>query len=165
MLKRGLLTLMSFLSFAYIIAQTNNEEPGNNIGLSLEVMMRDFPELRYIETDEKGDLYEDGYPQDGIAVFFYFQRNHVVEEFMIVQSNDGFPRMWFDSMAKALTSKYSEGFGISSYNEKHLCYSTFQVHLVYYSEESKNTALLIYKKGGYRNGVTAKTFHDEYGIN
>jgi hypothetical protein len=60
-----------------------SQEPGNNLGKSLSTMKQEFPELRYIKTDQKGEQYEDGYPQDGIATFFYFRNNRVVEECMI----------------------------------------------------------------------------------
>ena len=152
--------LLFVLSILPSFAQNN--EPANNIGKSLSLMKQQFPELRYIETDSKGDKYEDGYPQDGIAVFFYLKDNLVIEECMIIQSNDDFPRMWFDKMVDEFISNYSPGFGVSNYNSKHWCYSTFQVHLIYVSENRKNTALIVYEKGGYETGITGKDFFEMY---
>lgn len=88
-----LLTLMFFCCNINTYAQN---EPNCNIGKSLTQMKKDFPELRFTKTDTKGDQYMDGYPQDGIGVFFYMKDDIVIEECMIVQSNDGFPRMWYD---------------------------------------------------------------------
>lgn len=70
-----------------------SQEPDCNIGKTLVAMEQEFPDLRYIKTDSKGDEYEDGYPQDGIASFFYFKDGYVIEECMICISNDGFPHM------------------------------------------------------------------------
>ncbi len=158
--KTLLLSLGLFISLV-ISAQSTNE-PGNNIGKSLSVMKQTFPNLRYLQTDEKGDEYEDGYPQDGIAVFFYFKNEQVVEECMIIESDDGFPRMWFDAMVDGIVSNYSPGFGVSNYNAKHWCFSTFQVHLIYVSEKGVNTALIIYEKGGYMTGITGDAFYKKY---
>lgn len=159
-MKRLIASIFATLVLACAYAQTN--EPGNNIGKTLSQMKQLFPELRYTKTDSKGTQYEDGYPQDGIATFFYFKDNKVVEECMIVQSNDGFPRMWFDKMVDSFVTNYPPGFGTSSYNAKHWCYSTFQVHLIYVSEKGTNTALIVYEEGGYNTGVTGKDFFEKY---
>lgn len=161
-MTKKLLTVFLCVMLSVCAMAQSQAEPGNNIGKSLALMKQQFPELRYIKTDEKGDQYEDGYPQDGIAVFFYFKNNQVVEECMITQSNDGFPRMWFDSMADGIVSKYSPGFGTSGYNAKHWCFSTFQIHLIYVSEDGTNTAMIIYEKGGYNTGITGEAFFKKY---
>lgn len=154
-----LIALMPSIAYAQYGTKV---EPANNIGKSLFVMKQQFPELRYIKTDAKGSQYEDGYPQDGIALFFYFNDDIVVEECMIVQSGDGFPRMWFDQMADTFITNYPASFGVSGYNAKHWCYSTFQVHLIFVSENGLNTALIIYEAGGSYTGVTGKEFFEKY---
>lgn len=159
-MKRLITTIYATIILACVYAQTN--EPGNNIGNSLTYMKQKFPELRYIKTDIKGEQYEDGYPQDGIATFFYFKDNKVIEECMIVQSDDGFPKMWYDKMVDTFITNYSYGFGTSSRYAKHWCFSTFQVHLIYVSEKGTNTALIVYEKGGYNTGVTGKEFYEKY---
>lgn len=108
-------------------------------------MKREFPELRYIKTDAKGDEYEDGYPQDGIAVFFYFRNNVVVEECMITQATDGIPNMWFSAQVNAFEKsvykrRYHEA-GHYTY-----IYSNFKVELIYVDENGLNTALIVYSK-------------------
>ena len=153
--------LLSFICVILCITSYAQNEPGNNIGRSLSEMKKDFPELRFIKTDAKGDQYEDGYPQDGIATFFYFKDQNVIEECMIVQSNDAFSRMWFDSMVDAFI-KCPYGFGTSSYNAKHWVYSTFTLHLIYVSENGTNTAMVVYEKGGYNTGVTGAEFFKKY---
>jgi len=157
-MKRFLTTLV--LAVLYIAAFGQNE-PGNNIGKSLYTMKQEFPELRYIKTDTKGDEYEDGYPQDSIASFFYFKEQKVIEECMIVQSNDGFPRMWYEKMVDAFL-KYPYGFGVSNYNANHWVYSNFTLHLIYVSENGTNTAMVVYESGGYNTGVTGADFFKKY---
>lgn len=159
-MKRLITTVFATLILACAYAQTN--EPGNNIGRTLSQMKQLFPELRYTKTDSKGTQYEDGYPQDGIATFFYFKDNKVIEECMIVQSNDGFPRMWFDKMVDSFVTNYPPGFGTSGYNAKHWCYSTFSVHLIFVSENNINTAMIVYEAGGWKTGITGADFVKKY---
>lgn len=159
-MKRLITTIFATLILACAYAQTN--EPGNNIGRTLSQMKQLFPELRYTKTDSKGTQYEDGYPQDGIATFFYFKDNKVIEECMIVQSNDGFPRMWFDKMVDSFVTNYPPGFGTSGYNAKHWCYSTFSVHLIFVSENNINTAMIVYEAGGWKTGITGADFVKKY---
>lgn len=83
---------------------------------------------------------------------------------MIVQATDGFPRMWFDQMVDTFITNHPPGFGVSNYNSKHWCYSIFQVHLIYSSENGMNTALIVYEDGGYNTGITGSEFSRKYGI-
>lgn len=159
-MKRFITTVFATLILICAHAQTN--EPGNNIGRTLSQMKQLFPELRYTKTDSKGTQYEDGYPQDGIATFFYFKDNKVIEECMIVQSNDGVPRMWFDKMVDSFVTNYPPGFGTSGYNAKHWCYSTFSVHLIFVSENNINTAMIVYEAGGWKTGITGVDFFKKY---
>ena len=159
-MNRLITTVFATLILACAYAQTN--EPGNNIGRTLSQMKQLFPELRYTKTDSKGIQYEDGYPQDGIATFFYFKDNKVIEECMIIQSNDGFPRMWFDKMVDSFVTNYPPGFGTSGYNVKHWCYCTFTVHLIFVSEDNINTAMIVYEAGGWETGVTSEDFFKKY---
>ena len=151
--------IIMFACLQVLTAFSQKKEPGNNIGKSLTIIKQNFPELRYVITDERGIQYEDGYPKDGIAVFFLFKENKVIEECMVVQSNDAFPRKWFDSMSESFFQKNQAGFITSNYDTKHLCFSTFQVHLIYKSENGINTALLIYENGGYDTGITGNDFN------
>lgn len=132
------------LIFTYI--STYAQEPGCNIGSSLYSMKQKFPELRYIKTDTKGDEYEDGYPQDGIATFFYFMDNYVIEECMICQSNDGFPLECYNSMVTAFNRNYHNAIGKDTQYFKQYVFSFFNVNLIYVSEYGKNTAMIVYEK-------------------
>lgn len=150
-------TLMS-IAFLLMVLQPSISraqigEPGNNLGKSLFVMRQQFPELHYVKSDDKGDLYQDGYTQDGIAVFFYFKDNKVIEECMICQTNDGFPRMWFDEMANSFSENYPFALKTNNVNTKCWRFSTFTIHLIYVSENGMNTALIIYEKGGYLSSI------------
>lgn len=156
--------LLFALLAGFVPLQVSAQEPGTNIGKTLSEMRQKFPELRYTKTDEKGMQYEDGYPQDGIATFFYFRDNIVVEECMIVQATDGFPRMWYDKMVETFNSNYHRVCGVDGYNVHRWCYSSFKVHLLYVSERGTNTAMIIYEEGGcgYFSGMTPGEFFDKY---
>ena len=157
---KRIIFLLCFICLT-IICYAQGHEPGNNLGKSLSLMKQQFPELRFLKSDEKGDEYQDGYTEDGIGIFFYFKNNVVIEECMIVQSKDGFPRMWFDQMVDSFL-QYPYGFGISNYNAKHWVYSTFILHLIFVSEKGTNTAMVVYEKGGYNTGVTGAEFFKKY---
>lgn len=81
---------------------------------------------------------------------------------MIVQSNDGFSRMWFDKMADSFITNYSPEFGTNGYNAYHWCYSTFSVHLIFVSEDNINTAMIVYEAGGWETGITGADFFKKY---
>ncbi|MBQ2366402.1 MAG: hypothetical protein II293_04495 [Bacteroidaceae bacterium] len=142
-MKRILLLII--LGFNLLIGYAQ-EQPGNNLGKSLYTMQQEFPELRFIRTDTKGDFYQDGYPQDGIALFFYFKENRVIEECMICQSTDGFSKMWYDSMWESFSSKYNYAVVENKYNSKKFKFRGFNIHLIYYAEDGKETALIVYEK-------------------
>ena len=152
--------ILSMLYVTFIPAQ----EPCNNIGKNLSAMKKEFPELRYLRTDEKGDFYEDGYPEEGIAIFFYFRNNIVIEECMTVESDvgDGFTQMWYDSMVKAFQSKHSYAFSIDKTNRHHWCYSDFQIHLILNGKGDKTLAMIIYQKGGYNTGISRNSFYEKW---
>lgn len=124
----------------------SQNEPNTNLGKSLETMKKEFPELRYVKTDAKGDEYEDGYPEDGIATFFYFRNNNVIEECLICQSTDGFSKDWFNSMVNSFNRNFRSALKKNTPNEKEYFFSSFIVHLIYVAENGKNTALIIYEK-------------------
>ena len=141
-MKRYVLLFFSFL----LVTKMFSQEPGNNLGKSLSTMKQEFPELRYIKTDQKGEQYEDGYPQDGIATFFYFRNNRVVEECMICQSNDGFPLDWFRSLCKEFNKNWYSNLRSNTNNHKEYVFSNFAVDIIYASENGKNTALIVYSR-------------------
>lgn len=159
-MKKIIFSLLFIFSVMSIWAQ----DPGSNIGKSFYVMKQDFPGLRYVKTTEKGMLYIDGEPQDGISMFFTFYDNKVVEECMIVQADNGFARLWFDKMVDSFISNTSPVCGVHGYNAHHFCYSAFKVHLIYVSEKGTNTAMIVYEEGGcgYFSGMTPKEFSEMY---
>ena len=122
------------------------QEPGNNLRKSLNEMKQKFPELRYIKTDQKGDEYEDGYPEDGIASFFYFRNGYVIEECMICQSSDGFSLVWYNSLVKSFNEHYRYALAKNTRFHKQYKFSTFNINLIYVSEKGSNTAIIQYER-------------------
>lgn len=133
------------MSFWGLMMNAQNE-PKCNLGKSLSTMKREFPELRYIKTDTKGDEYEDGYPEDGIATFFYFKNNIVIEECLICQTTDGFPREWYNSMVNAFNNNYGSALRTNNPNDKEYDFGSFLVHIIYVAENGQYTALIVYEK-------------------
>ena len=113
-------------------------------------MKKEFPELRFVRTEEKGDFYEDGYPKDGIAVFFYLKNGFVIEECMICEGTDGFPKMWHDSLCKSFTSNYPNAMVKNTYNSKVYDFGDFKVSLIFYAEDGKKTALINVSSTNYK---------------
>jgi len=120
------------------------EEPKNNLKSSLYELKQKFPALEFITTNEKGDQYSDGKPSDGIGVFFYVKNNIVVEEAMVVQSNDGFAMDYFK---KVTTSFIQAGNYLGtnfSVNKNRFIYSYFYIDVLNYTLENKNTTFIAY---------------------
>ena len=134
------LFIFSFIITTALYAQ----ETGNNLGKSLSEMKLKFPELRYIKTDQKGDEYEDGYPQDGIATFFYFRNGYVIEEAMIIQDTNDFPYDWYKAQVNAFKSKGNYLRYIPESGHTTFVYSYFNIELIYVEENGKKTALIVY---------------------
>ena len=141
-MKKLIVSILLLVCFSTAFAQ---DRPGNNLGKSLSTMKKEFPELRFLRAEEKGDFYEDGYPKDGIAMFFYLKNGFVIEECMICEGTDGFPKMWHDSLCKSFTSNYPKAMVKNTYNSKVYDFGDFKVSLIFYAEDGKKTALIIYE--------------------
>lgn len=141
-MRKSFITFILLMFCLLIYGQT---EPGNNLGSSLVSMHKKFPELRYVKTDSKGDEYEDGYPEEGIASFFYFKNGYVVEECMICQTSDGFPYQWYISLCNAFRKSYWKALKIDRRYYKQYVFSTFNINIIFVSEQGNNTALIQYE--------------------
>lgn len=145
----------------FLSVKAKTGEPGNNLGKTLIELRQVFPNVRYVRTEAKGDFYTDGEdPSEGICCFFYLNGNRVIEECMIVQSYDDFPQNVYNSWLNTF-SKY---ISVSAFGNgvNHMCFSTFSTHIMFFSEQGKNTALLVYQAGGVNNGVTYNDFMNKW---
>ena len=89
-----------------MLCSARDNEPGNNLGKTICELRQVFPNARYLRTEVNGDFYTDGEdPSEGLSCFFYLKNNRVIEECMIIQSNDGFPKMVYDAWINTF-SKY-----------------------------------------------------------
>lgn len=112
-----------------MLCSARGNEPGNNLGKTICELRQVFPNARYLRTEVNGDFYTDGEdPSEGLSCFFYLKNNRVIEECMIIQSNDGFPKMVYDAWINTF-SKYMRvaAFGIGA---NHMCFSTFSMHIL-----------------------------------
>ena len=104
-----------------MLCSARDNEPGNNLGKTICELRQVFPNARYLRTEVNGDFYTDGEdPSEGLSCFFYLKNNRVIEECMIIQSNDGFPKMVYDAWINTF-SKYMRvaAFGIGA---NHMCF-------------------------------------------
>ena len=153
---RHFATLLLFVCIA-TISNAKGKEPRNNLGKTISELRQVFPNASYVRTETKGDFYTDGEdPSEGLSCFFYLKNNRVIEECMIIQSNDGFPKMVYDQWINTF-SKYMS---VAAFGDgvNHMCFSTFSMHIMFFAEYGKNTALLVYQAGGVNNGITYNDF-------
>lgn len=136
-------------------------EPGNNLGKSLDEMNNSFPKLRYIGIDEKGQKYQDGEEENGISVFFYIKNDIVIEECLLIKSNDGFAFDLYNTMYNKY-NEYSKKFIIENQNSRHFLFSRFSIHLIFTSQDGINTFELTWKENGFNTGLSIDMFYDMY---
>ncbi len=156
----GLFVTLFFCCITTLCSARGNE-PGNNLGKTISELRQVFPNARYVRTEAKGDFYTDGEDtSEGLSCFFYLKNYRVIEECMIIQSNDGFPKMVYDRWIKTF-SKYMQ---VAAFGDgvNHMCFSTFSTHIMFFTEQGKNTALLVYQAGGVNNGVTYNDFMNKW---
>lgn len=141
---KKLLTIFMLIVFA--ISAYAQDKPGNNLGKSLYVMKQEFPELRYLSSDENGDRYQDGYTEDGISMFFRIRNNSVVEECMICDSDDGFSKMWFDELWKSFSTKWPYSVKVNKPYSKMFDFGSFKILMTFSQERGTNRALILYSR-------------------
>ena len=120
------------------------EEPKNNLNRSLSELKQKFTELKFIGTDEKGDQYSDGTPTDGIGVFFYLKNNYVIEEAMVVQSNDGFAKEYFKTISNSFIQAGNYLDSNFTNERNRFIYSYFYIDILNYNPNNINTTLIVY---------------------
>lgn len=155
------LLLIAILVMAFSIVNARGIEPANNIGKNYSELKQKFPNLHYIRTGEKGDFYSDGEDASGgMCGFFYLKNNRVVEESLVVQTTDGFAKMFYDS----LLEKFSKYLGVAGFacGVNHMCFSTFTTHIMFFNENGSFTTMLVYQAGGYETGVTGRDFFNKW---
>ena len=63
-------------------------EPQNNLGRSFNYMMSEWQDLRFINNNNGREVW--GVTEEGNSFIFTFENGVVVEECMMIESNDGF---------------------------------------------------------------------------
>lgn len=142
--------MKKFLTIIILIASVcvayAQDKPGNNLGKSLSTMRQEFPELRYLGSDDAGDRYQDGYTEDGISFYFLLKNNAVTEECIICDSEDGFSQMWFNEMWKSFSSRYPYSLKVNKPYAKMFDYGTFKILMKFNSERGINRATILYSR-------------------
>lgn len=138
--------LTFFILIVITISVYAQDKPETNLGKSLYTMKQEFPELRYLGSDENGDQYQDGYTEDGISLFFRIRNNSVEEECMICDSDDGFSKMWFDELWKSFSSKNPFAVKVNKPNSKMFDFGTFKILMKFSQDCGTNRALILYSR-------------------
>lgn len=135
-----------FLLLVSVFIAYAQDKPGNNLGKSLYTMKQEFPELRYLSSDNAGDRYQDGYTEDGISFYFLLKNNTVTEECMICDSNDGFSQMWFNEMWKSFSSKWPYSVKVNKPYSKMFDFGTFKILMTFSSDREVNRTTILYSR-------------------
>ncbi len=125
--------------FITITAQA--AEPQNNLGRSFNYMMSEWQDLRFINNNNGREVW--GVTEEGNSFIFTFENGVVVEECMMIESNDGFAREWYNAMLQSFQktsyrslTRTSDGYTFH--------YSYFDIKVMYFSDYTGNTAMLLY---------------------
>lgn len=116
-------------------------EPQNNLGRSFNYMMSEWQDLRFINNNNGREVW--GVTEEGNSFIFTFENGVVVEECMMIESNDGFAREWYNAMLQSFQktsyrslTRTSDGYTFH--------YSYFDIKVMYFSDYTGNTAMLLY---------------------
>lgn len=125
----------------FITVTAQAAEPQNNLGRSFNYMMSEWQDLRFINNNNGREVW--GVTEEGNSFIFTFENGVVVEECMMVESNDGFAREWYNAMLQSFQktsyrslTRTSDGYTFH--------YSYFDIKVMYFSDYSGNTAMLLY---------------------
>ena len=104
-------------------------------------MKSEWPDLHYIRSNGARTVY--GAQDDETSYIFTFENNAVVEECLMLESRDGFAKMWYNEILNSFyntnycsVSRTSNGYKFS--------YSYFDVKIMYFSDPNGYTAMIIY---------------------
>lgn len=125
----------------FITITAHAAEPQNNLGRSFNYMMSEWQDLRFINNNNGREVW--GVTEEGNSFIFTFENGVVVEECMMIESNDGFAREWYNAMLQSFQktsyrslTRTSDGYTFH--------YSYFDIKVMYFSDYTGNTAMLLY---------------------
>ena len=125
----------------FITITAHAAEPQNNLGHSFNYMMSEWQDLRFINNNNGREVW--GVTEEGNSFIFTFENGVVVEECMMIESNDGFAREWYNAMLQSFQktsyrslTRTSDGYTFH--------YSYFDIKVMYFSDYTGNTAMLLY---------------------
>ena len=125
----------------FITITAHAAEPQNNLGRSFNYMMSEWQDLRFIKNNNGREVW--GVTEEGNSFIFTFENGVVVEECMMIESNDGFAREWYNAMLQSFQkTSYRSLTRISDGYTFH--YSYFDIKVMYFSDYTGNTAMLLY---------------------
>lgn len=127
------------ICFLFIAIYGQAAEPQNNLGRSFRSMKSEWQDLRYIKQRDGRSIWG---VKDEVATFIFgFVNETVVEEHMLVESNNGFAQEWYEAMLNSFLKTECSSITRTS-NGYTFHYSYFHINITYSSDYSGETALI-----------------------
>ena len=127
---KKILTSMALLTMLLIIENVFAQEPGNNLGKSYFTISADDPGMMFIEKNDEG-LYVYGSGEDGMFSLYYFKNDILIKEGLLVITDDGFAREFYDTMRETFYKKKGYKDIYMTEDKTIFYYSIFKVTLTY----------------------------------
>lgn len=135
--------LSILLLLASIVCHAQN--PGSHLGTTLDALKERFPELRYVETDARGDVYQDGQTQEGVSFTMHIKDNIVTEQCMVMQRDDMLPLTIFQTDADDFKKRFPSCCTLDEEYSKRYVFPSCIVTFEYSTKDGVNTYKMDYK--------------------
>lgn len=139
---KHILSILLFL--ATVVCHAQN--PGSHLGTTLDSLKERFPELRYVETDARGDVYQDGQTKEGASLFFHVISNTVTEQLMTIQRDDTIPLTVFNSEADSFKKRFSELCTLDEEHSKRYVFPSCTVAIEYSTKDGVHAVKIEYRR-------------------
>lgn len=133
--------ILMVISCFFVAASAQAAEPKNNLGRTFSYIKTEWQDLRFVKNNNGREVW--GVTEEGNSFIFTFENGVVVEECMMIESNDGFAREWYNAMLQSFqktsyrsVKRTSDGYTFH--------YSYFDIKVMYFSDYTGNTAMLLY---------------------
>jgi hypothetical protein len=127
-----------------LISQKYDSVSCSNLRLPLSVLRKKFPGMKPYGTSGDMLVYLDGDVSEGVFTKFFIKNKRVVKEQLIVRSDDGFAREWFNSMHDSLRDKGGWASGKWETNHREFDFRNFKIVLSYRSTANYYETILDY---------------------
>ena len=132
---------LSSMVFALTCTIQMFAEPGNNLNKTLSQIQREFPDCIFWCESGRGKYYKS--EGDGLPIMFEIKNGKVILEFMLVDGDGSFPKVWFIATVNAFSKSDYKHVLPSDGNAYSFIYSYFSVYISY--DEYQNNSSITYE--------------------